>query len=296
MNDFVQDLWQDLRDKRLVPVAAALILAIVAIPVVLTESSAEPPPAASTPPSTDVAESPGLALDTATAASSGTGSELNVFSPDDPFVPPKAVTRQKDSATATAAGSKDAGASDGGSGSSPGGSKQGGSGGGSRPVAPAPVGPPKTSEFEYVADVTFWNGDRRSERRLRKLDMLPSSRSPVLIFVGATEDGGNAVFLVDSTLSATGEGSCRPNASNCVYVHIGPGAEHLFTTEEGDSYRVRVDEIRRVKVRAGASTRERPAASASTGPGRRFSLPSLVDLVVETSATGTPSSIGAGGR
>jgi hypothetical protein len=160
-------------------------------------------------------------------------------------------------------------------------------------VAP-PTTRTETAQYEYVADVTFWTGDRRRKvRGLRKLDMLPNQSAPVLIFMGTSGDGGNAVFLVDSTLKAAGEGRCVPSPANCAYVHIGPGSEHAFTTVEGDSYRLRIEEIRRVEVKASAARAARPSARTSVGnrtASRRFELPSLVDLIAVTETTTTPGS------
>lgn len=287
MSNLLQDLWHDLRERRLWPIAALLLVGIVAIPVVLTESRTEPPPTpVAAVPDADVPKGPGVRLDVDNADSSGTGSALNVFAPEDPFVPPKSVTdKPKGDATATAAGpSGDGGAGQPGGGGAP-------APGGPQLVPPqspgtpvSPVAPPKTSEYEYVADVTFWNGNRRRERRLRKLDMLPSQAAPLLIFMGVTAEGGNAVFLVDSTLKTAGEGNCRPTRANCAFVDIGPGAEHTFTTETGESYRLRIDEIRRVKARLKAAQASDAAVRASDagGPSRRFSLPAMTDLVVVT--------------
>jgi hypothetical protein len=302
MNNLLQDIWHDLRERRLWPIAALLLVGILAIPVVLTESRTEPPatPVAAVP-DADTPKGPGVRLDVDNADSSGTGSALNVFAPEDPFVPPKSVTDEpKGDATATAAGPSgdgDAGAGQPGGAPAPGGSQPAPP---TTPGAPVPpVAPPKTSEYEYVADVTFWNGDRRRERRLRKLGMLPSQASPVLIFMGATAKGGNAVFLVDSTLKAAGEGNCRPTRANCAFVDIGPGAEHTFKTETGESYRLRVDEIRRVKTRleaAQAAADPGVRASVASGPSRRFSLPAMTDLVVVTSGGDDRSSNPQEGR
>jgi hypothetical protein len=232
-----------------------------------------------------------VSLDDGDAASSGTGSALDRFAEGDPFTPPGRIANKASGVTATAS---TAGPSDGAGGGVTG-------GGGAEPPSSspdAPVPPPvtrtETTEFEYVADVTFWNGDRRRQLSgLRKLDMLPNQSAPVLIFMGTSGEGGNAVFLVD----------CVPNRANCAYVHIGPGSEQLFTTETGDAYRLRVDEIRRVHAHhAGGAAN--PSARSSTGSGaavRRFELPSLTDLIEVDTTTTTPvsaagSSNSAGGR
>ena len=69
--------------------------------------------------------------------------------------------------------------------------------------------------------------------------MLPNQSSPLLIFLGVTPKGSDAVFLVDSTLSAAGEGRCKPSEAECAYAFIGPGSRYMFTNEDGDSYESR---------------------------------------------------------
>jgi hypothetical protein len=299
MNELIQDVWHDMREKRLWPVAVVLLLAIVAIPALLTKSAAQVPaavPVVSQPKPDDRLT---VALDGEAPGSTGTGSLLDRFEEGDPFTPPDAIAKAG-SRTATATSAQ---AGPGGDATGEEGKTGGGAPPSSSPDAPVAPGPPvtrrETAEYEYVVDVTFWNGERRRTiRGLRKLDMLPSQRAPVLILMGTVGDGGNAVFLVDSTLKAAGEGRCVPGGGNCAYVHVGPGSEHAFTTEEGDSYRLRVDEIRRVKVKASASRRPRPSARTSVGRGaavRRFELPSLVDLVEVTEIETVQSPAPAGG-
>jgi hypothetical protein len=300
MNDLVQDTWHDLRARRLWPVALVLLIALVAIPVLLTKSAAAPPAAEPIVAAPATNERTAVTLGDGGAAASGVGSSLDKFAENDPFTPPAAIARAGEGspAQATLASSSD-GATDGG------GAGGGGDGGASPPsidIDQPTVVPPQTrtetAEYEYVADVTFWNGDRRRALRgVRKLDMLPNQTAPVLIFMGTAGNGGNAVFLVDSTLKATGEGRCVPSPANCAYVHVGPGAEHVFTTEEGDAYRLRVDEIRRVAVKSSASTSRTPVAGTSASATRRFQLPSLIDLVAVTeTTTGGPSQQGPANR
>jgi hypothetical protein len=300
MTDSAKNIWNDLREKRLWPVAVVMLIAIVAIPTVLAKSATTPAPSGDTVVTETGRSTSILALDSESAEASGTGSSLDVFAPDDPFTPPSAAVKASETETtgATAAGVDETI------------DVSVGAGGGDKidetvdVELPAPRTETKTetASYEYVADVSFWQkGRRRQIEGLRKLDMLPNQSAPLLIFMGAQGDGGNATFLVDSTLTTAGEGSCRPSAENCAFVDIGPGAEHVFTTEEGESFRLRIEEIRRVKVRAGASD-SGPAAHTSVGSQpatHRFTLPSLIDIVevsTTTSTTTVDSSKGQGGR
>ena len=45
MKIFLLDLWHDLRQKRLAPVAVVLLLALVAVPVLLAKPAKSPGPA-----------------------------------------------------------------------------------------------------------------------------------------------------------------------------------------------------------------------------------------------------------
>ncbi|MDQ4082653.1 MAG: hypothetical protein M3123_07165, partial [Actinomycetota bacterium] len=142
--------------------------------------------------------------------------------------------------------------------------------------------------YTYVADVTFTRNDRsRRVRRLDRLDMLPSQESPLLIFLGVTSDGDHAVFLVDSTLEAKGEGSCAPRASRCATLSIGAGAEHGFTDPDGNAFSLRINEIRKVRVsKASSSSRRGVRARTAGGRSRRFSPPVLTDLITVASRGG----------
>ena len=58
--------------------------------------------------------------------------------------------------------------------------------------------------------------------------------------------------MVDSTLETAGEGKCRPSKADCAFVHLGAGSEQVFTDEDGKSYDLAIDQIRKVKVDATA--------------------------------------------
>jgi hypothetical protein len=303
MKTFLEDISSDLRARRLWPVAVALLVALIAVPVVLKKSSEAPPPAepvnTSAAPGEPEREGPkGLASVVIDEVASGAGSSLDTFDPSNPFRPPEDVIEEGEEEAAST-GSTEAGPSD-----SAGDSGSGaptdigevnfefGEGQGGATTPPQDDGSDgeketKTTQYAYVIDVVFSaNGRKRTINGMEKLDILPNQASPLLIFMGVTDNAGNAVFLVDSTLQAAGEGKCKPSNSECAFLHLGAGAEAEFTNDEGDSYTLLIKQIRRVKLGAKASAskkgkKARAAVGAPPAP-RRFSVPFLADLVSES--------------
>jgi hypothetical protein len=294
MKIFLLDLWHDLREKRLAPVAVVLALGLVAVPVLLAKPATDPGPA-------PVAAKPKKADREALAALTnvklgkeevGQGSTLGVFDPDNPFKPPKGKLK-KDSVLAdtTGPGSGTPAGSPGSGTTAPGGdTTSGGTPTGGLPSFPTPGtgggGGTTTTVYKYVVDLTFKaNGRTRHIKGMEKLDMLPNDSSPLLIFMGVTAKGADAVFLVDSTLQAAGEGRCKPSEAECAFAYIGAGSEYIFSDEDGDTYTIKIDEIRKVKVGASASGAKSKSAKARAAVGRtrRFVPPILADLVVVAS-------------
>jgi hypothetical protein len=295
MQVFLLDLWHDLREKRLAPVAAVLLLGLIAVPVLLAKPAEDPGPA-------PVVAAPKKADREALAAltkvklgedATGKGSTLGVFDPDNPFAPPKGKIKKAGTGVGTAGPGDTTGIPGGSTGSGGDTTTDGGSLGGGGVTSPGTGvtipggggGGTTTTVYKYVVDLTFEaNGRTRKIKGMEKLDMLPSDSSPLLIFMGVTAKGADAVFLVDSTLEAAGEGRCKPSESECAFAYIGAGSEYVFTEEDGDTYTIKIDEIRKVKVGASANSSAKGAkAHASVGPNRRFVPPVLVDLVVVAS-------------
>jgi hypothetical protein len=333
MTNFLTDLWNDLRAKRLWPVAVLLLAALVATPVVLSKNAEtpDPGPAVSVADQGEAKKTEGpaqLAQVKLGETAEGSGSSLSSFDPRNPFAPPrKAIAAARRSAegssvssTATSAGSTSGAGSISGTGS--GGPIDGGpagivvtpGGGISTPPSIGGYTPPsgntgggdsdkaKAPEYTYVVDVSFRTNDReRTVKGLRKLDMLPDAESPLLIYMGVTKNAGSAVFMVDSTLQAAGEGTCKPSAADCASLYLGAGSEHEFTTDEGDSYTLRVDEIRRVKVGAMASASKKNKAIAGAAVRRNVEArdsvpPVLAELMKVSKAEGSDSIVDRVGR
>jgi hypothetical protein len=303
MKLFLLDLWADLREKRLWPVAALLAAGLVAVPLVVARPARDPQPKGPDP--AQQAEAlPGAGVKVLAANDdAGMGSALDLFDPKDPFRPPQHVidAEKNQGGDAKPAGGGGSGKADsGGSGGDTGGSVDTGGGAAPAPGGTAPDKPAvKTVQYAYVVDLTFRAGNRtRRIKSFRRLGFLPSESNPLLLFLGVSADLNNAVFLVDSTLEPYGEGSCKPSVDKCSLLYLGAGELHYFNTDGGDTYAVQVDQIRRVKVsgrasssrrerrkpsgRAGQSTERRPAEpqpQPQPQPHRSFLPPVLTDLV-----------------
>ena len=280
MKIFLLDLWHDLRAKRLWPVAAVLGLALVAVPVVLSKPSETPAPAPPTARKAPGPQGPQGAGEREARADRRAWLLARHVRPERPVPPAEEGHEALQAGRGRGLERRGRDAQlrrrrhrlDRRHGSTGGGT----TGGGETPSTGGGDAPTTTVQYRYVVDLTFTaNGRKRHIKGMERLDMLPSQDSPLLLFLGVSANAGNAVFLVDSTLEAAGEGKCKPRASDCAFLYIGAGSEHEFTNEEGDSYTLRIDEIRKVKVdgsRRRQPQQERPRGDrfAGSAPPLRF--------------------------
>src|SRR4051794_28373182 len=126
MTTFFIDLWHDLREKRLWPVAVGLLAAIVAVPVILFKPASDAAPPAATAPKTGSADTlPVVAVESGPTE----GSKLEAFDEKNPFKPMKDLAKADASSdTSGSGGSGSDGSATGGASGSPGGASAGGSG------------------------------------------------------------------------------------------------------------------------------------------------------------------------
>jgi hypothetical protein len=293
MKTFLLDLWHDLREKRLWPVAVALLAGLVAVPFVLAKPAEDPPAPVAQQAAPAVDETEKTLAVKALDPASLPASDLDTYSTKNPFKPlikaPKVKIGETESLDVTLGG--------GGGESIKVDETIGGGGGGVTVETDTGTGETgegdgkkTTTQYAYVVDVTVTTANRtRRINGLQRLEMLPNEATPLLIFMGVSADGGNAVFMVDSTLKGAGEGTCKPSNDECAFAHVGAGSEFEFTDEEGNSLGIRVDEIRRVRVRAKRSSKKGDAKAGASDVTRRFMPPVLADLVSVSTAPGNDS-------
>jgi hypothetical protein len=278
MNKFFHELWHDLRAKRLWPVAALLVVALVALPLVLKKHSSTgsgtPAPAVASPGAGGNASKAVVVADSGSSPSS----TLGVFNKKDPFKPDKAaLAAAHPKSTTPSSGSPSQPSSGGGQTTQTGGSLGGGSNGSGNPnsggvqVSPQPTKPqaPK-GPFAYTVDVKFGKrGELRLHHDVQKLDVLPNQNNPLLVFMGVTSDGKTAVFLTDTSLKAAGEGTCKPDGNTCSFLYL--KLDQNSNTEDlsevaadgsGTEYTLKLVAIHKVPVSQLAKSAKKAAKAA----------------------------------
>jgi len=271
----LRNIWADLVEKRLWPIAVLLFAGVVAVPVVLAKNPEPvPTPVANAVLARDAAnDSPTLVTLNAKPSvreHDGRGR--------DPFVQPKGSTPQKAQALQSSTTS--------GGGATPtptGGTNTGGSGttgGGSTPSKPKSK-PKASPAANYVADLRFGQADSmKTLRDVARLTPLPSASSPFFVFLGVKEDGKTLVFLVSSDAKATGDGSCKPSKNNCETIELKVGDTEFFdlTTDAGvQQYQMDIIKVSKLSTSSSAKGARAARAGGKASKADRRLLRKVLD-------------------
>ncbi|HKG02497.1 MAG TPA: hypothetical protein VKB03_04900 [Conexibacter sp.] len=242
----VRNIWNELVERRLWPVALVLVAALVAVPLLLAKS----PPATTDEP----APAPAAVAAAASAAALPGEPVVSVAQGDEPDAPLRGHAKNpfrqqhvqaESAATATTAtattdstnsGSGSSGASGGGGGDS-------NSGGGAQPQ------PEPQPTFTYASvDVRFGHAGKqlRAIRDVPRLTPLPSATNPIVVFLGTRRDRRTAVFLVSTDVHVQGLGQCVPSRSNCEAIELRDGETAFldFTAADGSVDQYELDLVR----------------------------------------------------
>ena len=331
MNRLFLDVWHDLKQKRLWPVAVLLGAALMLVPVFLLKGSAPVEEAASPSPTATSGGQPTDALVPGATASGGgasgsssldtmpislentprlAASPLDALKSKNPFERPDAARMSAAvadiaSGTATVAdeafgtdlssglGSSGAPSSStlsssppgGGGGLPSGGSPAGGSAGGGSPsggsagggsATPTPgsgstsPGRGKVQLYDYRVDLRVGASAGRKvvHRDVARLTPLPSAELPLLVFLGVTDDGSKAVFLVDTASARVSGGECKPAPKQCTFLSVpkesGKNVVKLLDAE-GKGYDLEITDIKLERVKRGSDADE-PSPGAEGTP------------------------------
>jgi hypothetical protein len=288
----VQDLISDLREKRLWPVAVALLVALVAVPVVLSSGSNSGVPVAQIPPAPGPSASvPGLPAVSVTPTPSNarlTGRQRNPFTQQ---VKKSSSVRPGGSSTSSTPPLASNGSGKGSSGSSSSGSSKsstvsGSVGGGSTTVpsttptatTPAATPPPApttlsaTQAYHVTLSLTNSAGGADTVDPVQRLSLIPSRNLPLLVELGVLHGGHRVLFAVEPGTVVQGPGRCTPGPIDCEIISLAPNQiEGVATTEASGAVTGALMAVTAIKAdkysSSGAADRARQAESAA---GRRL--------------------------
>jgi hypothetical protein len=274
----LQNVWRELVQRRLLPVAVLLVGALVAVPFLLAKDPA-PVPAAPAVPSASSAQQSGAELDdpVVSLVTEGTPAKRRRVlgyrkNPFQPAAAPKVKAETTDSAstTATTPGG-DAGKDD----------PTGGSSSPAGPTEPTPVAPavpdsgteqPARKYELYSLTVRFGasDSDVLEKMNLPRLKALPSARDALLVYLGPGKGGKSAVFMVDASLDPQGDGTCDPNPANCETIELREGETEFFdvigeTGEVVAQYQLDLLDIKRSTTASAAKAKQSRAKASIAG-------------------------------
>jgi hypothetical protein len=249
---FATDLYRDLRDRRLLPVAAVLLVALVAVPVALSETTEPAPPVPAAVPTEATAAEPAVMVEQ--VGIRNYRERLERFKSKNPFRQhfnlPEATTSALEVVPA-------GGGVDGGSAAEASSTSAPTSGGGTTTTTvTTPAPPPREPTlhaYTYTLDVKVGvPGDLEEKPKVERLSFLPSNANPLLVYLGASVDGKDALFLVsDDVSSVTTDGECMPDIADCVYLtlHAGQSAD-LVNSLDTLTYRIKLLSIDQKRVKS----------------------------------------------
>jgi hypothetical protein len=254
-----RDVFDDMVERKLWPVALILLVALIAIPVLLAKPASKPTPlqgAAQTAPAVSGAPSPLTAFEPVVSSSTSSNESKGLRgAAKDPF-----HAKGIDFAAAKAAGSVEPVVGGGNATVSTGDTAQGAGDttltdgntqGGSTTTPDSSQG--KTTFYTYTAKVKFGEEGDTKARTLSQFRALPSADNPVAIFMGVKRDGETAVFLLSSSTTTTGDGNCEPTDSECTFLYLKAGDSQVVETVTTDGEIVTYD-LELVSVDAKATT------------------------------------------
>jgi hypothetical protein len=235
----VRNLINDLVDRRLWPVALALVAALVAVPVMLGGGSSASRSAPADPLANVPATTGGTAKAAISVSTPSTGRKDRPGAVRNPFEQAKVPTTTTSTTTPTTQTTTSTG-----TGASLPAPSIGGGGGGTTPgytvtpVVPGSGGGKRDTPVQNVWRVNLRFGEP-GQQKLRhdvpRLTPLPSATNPFFVFLGVLSDGKTAVFLISSDATATGDGTCKPNPTQCDTIEMKAGDTEFFDVAQGNA-------------------------------------------------------------
>jgi hypothetical protein len=253
---FLADLYYDLHDRRLLPLIALILVAIVAAPILLSDEPPEmtpTPPPATTTLGTEQASKKTLTVVKAAPGLRNYKKRLSRRSPTDPFkqrftapVLKGSELNEQTATTTTTTTNAKSGSSEGGSTAPTQTSNSGGGSSGSQDADGNGV-PDGASLITYTVDLQITKIRTEPNGRLDKTGpklrkdvkapaVLPGEKTPVVTYLGlGAKEPRLPLFLVSSDVTAIyGEGECISGTGTCQLIALRRGFPVTFVYGENN--------------------------------------------------------------
>lgn len=248
---FLQDVYYDLKDRHLLPVAAVLLVALIVVPIVLGQSGGSGEEATPEP-----AAGPNIAATSATSSSELVAKAqpgLRDYRRRLSDLPPKNPFKQQ--YTGKEASPQGSGSTSAGEVETPAkGSPSPSSSSPSEPETETRTSHSRLTYYSYAIDVRVstsgpHNGGQSqpvtastpkspsthpprrwtTRHNLPELTMLPSRKTPAVIYMGSTKDGKKALLMVSSDVTSIfGDAVCALGSKTCELLAVEPGVPETF--------------------------------------------------------------------
>jgi hypothetical protein len=238
---FLQGIVNDLRTKRLWPVAIALIAGIVAVPGLLSKTAkSETPPIAQNGSSSGVSDAPAISVSDALSHTKLTGHAHNPFLQQ---VTTTTAATTPGSTASTGTGSSSSGLT------VPGSTSTVPAGGTGVPSSPT-TGPTTTTTttttstqtetppeltstqaYDVAFSITNASGGFDTIDPVERLRILPSGSQRRMIELGVLAGGNRVLFAVEPGTVLSGPGVCTPGPLDCEILSLAQGQEENLSQQ-----------------------------------------------------------------
>jgi hypothetical protein len=234
------NMLKELRERKLWPIALGLVVALVAVPLLLSKNAPSNPvtalPTGGLPYSSG-AKLPAISVETTPGASKFAGRGRDPFTPQ--HIASTVAATTPTSSTPSSGSGTTSGSGTGSTGSTPTGS------GSTTPAttspstpstpAPAPSPAPKpptnpgpstltpTQSYQVSLALTSSNGALNTIDPLERLSVLPSAQQPLVVELGVVNGGRHVLFAVEPGSVVSGPGTCTPGPIDCEILSLAPG-------------------------------------------------------------------------
>lgn len=262
----LRDLFQDLRDRRLLPLLALVLVAIVAVPFLLSDNPEDEATSASPSlavPQDQVAEAARLTVVEAKPGLRDYRKRLRAQAATNPFkqryTKPDLEGAELQSESSTSGSSETTSTSP--TGSSDGAAvvespPSGGTGGNGNGAGDDGGKPPPLTLFTFVIDIKYSHteqsedgsvtmGESTKRERVKPYTPLPGEKAPVVTYLGVGAEAKTALLMVSKEVTATfGDGKCVSGTTSCELLEVEPGIPQTFEYgPNGVRYKINVLKI-----------------------------------------------------